>query len=291
MEEEAPTSPPTNAADATAEAEASEAAWKEDAAAQARRWLLEVSVATLCTSSAQRGIEDYPFGSVVPFALTASGCPIVLIAEIAAHTANLKRDPRASLFVRQEGLDGDPQAGWRLTVMGKMERLVGPGLNKTRPEDVRLSAEALEDIEARYHERVPAAKRYQQTHGFFFWRMSAPVRVRYIAGFGKITWLDGASITRDPLGELAASVPHAIAHMNEDHAYNLKEMCAGLYGISPETAAMVGLDRAGFQVRTTGPDRLLHFSFGREISPGDLRVAVIDVLKRARAAREARLAL
>ena len=109
--------------------QAAEAAWKDDAAATARGWLLQVSAGTLCTSSAQRGIEGYPFGSVVPFALTAEGLPYVLIADIAAHTANLRRDPRASLFVRQpeREVEGDPQSGWRVTVLGEMQRLLGPG--------------------------------------------------------------------------------------------------------------------------------------------------------------------
>jgi putative heme iron utilization protein len=273
----------------TDETQATEAASRDNPAELARSWLLSTHVATLCTTSVQRGIEGYPFGSVVPFALCADGRPFVLTAEIAAHTANLRRDPRAALFVRQPDAVGDapeladPQAGWRLTVQGPLERLVGPG-EARREGDVEVSAAEMDDLWARYLERVPAAASYRETHDFWFWRMASVVRGRYIAGFGKICWIDGAELVRDPGGAgLAQAAAGAVAHMNDDHRENMREMCAGLYGFSPEDAEMVGVDRAGFQVRTRGPERLLQFSFGREISAADLRRAVIDVLARARA--------
>lgn len=251
---------------------ASREAAKGDPAADARRWLLEATSATLCTLSAKPEVEGWPFGSIVPFALTARGEPVILIARIAAHTANLRRDPRASLFVHEPGREGDPQAGWRATVMGRMEPL--------SPND----HDELEEIHARYRERVPATDSYLETHGFDYWRMSSVEKVRYIAGFGSITWLAGDAILREPKGAGIADVEAgAVAHMNDDHGHNLVEMCEGLYGFSPDEARMVSLDRAGFLVRTRGPDRLLHFSFGREIGADEVRPAVIEVLKRARA--------
>ena len=73
--------------------------------------------------------------------------------------------------------------------------------------------------------------------------------------------------------------------MNADHGSSLSELCDGLYGFRPEHAAMVKLDRAGFLVRTRSPDRLVHFSFGREIDARSLRSEVIAVLERARSRR------
>ena len=46
--------------------------------------------------------------------------------------------------------------------------------------------------------RVPAVDRYDETHGFAFWRMSEIDKVRYIAGFGKICWIDGAQLLTQP---------------------------------------------------------------------------------------------
>lgn len=252
--------------------EAAAAAEREDPAADARRWLIEEQAGTLCTTMARSGMSGFPYGSVVPYALTPEGRPFILIANIATHTANLRFDPRGALFVRQPGLAGDPQKGWRITVMGFWEPV--PADDPAQPE-----------LAARYAERIPASESYLEMHDFAFWRMRAIQHVRYIGGFGKITWIPGDRCERDPLGAgLRSAAPGAVAHMNEDHAHNLVEMVRGQTGQAPASAEMVGLDRAGFLVRTSGPDGLVYFSFGREIDADSLRVAVIDVLARCRAA-------
>lgn len=266
--------------------EAAKVAEDGGARADARRWLLEVESGTLCTLSVKRELEGFPFGSVVPFALTAEGQPIIYVANMAAHTSNLRRDPRASLFVQQPDVDGDPQAGWRLTLMGRFERIVpasqGSGLESEDGVAI-VDAAALEEIDARYRARVPQTEGYRTTHDFHYWRMSTVEKVRYIAGFGRITWLDGSVVKGDADEAGVEKVrAGAVAHMNEDHAHNLLEMCEGLYGLRPASARMSSLEQDGFFVRTEGPDRLLFFPFGRDVRGSDVRLAVIDVLKRAR---------
>jgi heme iron utilization protein len=258
---------------------AAAAAQRDTPAALSRRWLLESTDGTLCTVSAKAGLEGYPFGSVVPYALDERGRPVLLLANIAAHTANLRKDPRASLFVRQPRLEGDPQKGWRLTLMGTLRRLV---INDD--EGQRVTEEEHAHVHARYAERVPEVVEYQRTHGFDYWRFEEMVKVRYIAGFGKICWLEGDDLLRLPL---SAEVAGVVLHMNDDHVENMREMCLGLYGLEAERVEMTRLDSAGFFLRTEGPDRLLRFSFGREVDAAELRPAVIDVLRRARQALEA----
>lgn len=260
----------------------------EDPAANARQWLIENKVATLCTRSTREELAGYPFGSVVPYALTADGRPVIYIASIAAHTANLRTDQRASLFVRQPDTEGDPQNGWRLTVMGKMKKLTASeedvrGLDAHLVE--RVTPDVLASVHARYIEMTPWARDYGLTHGFAYWIMSEIEAVRYIAGFGKICWLGGSDILQDAMaGGLDKASEAAVAHMNEDHRDNMVEMVEGHYGFTPASAIMTGLDRLGFFIETTGPDQLLHFSFGRAIDASSLRPAVIEVLKKARAA-------
>jgi putative heme iron utilization protein len=248
---------------------AREAAREEDPAGDARRWLLETLAGTLCTTSVKRGLEGYPFGSVVPFALTPDGRPFIFTATIATHTANLRKDPRGSLFVRQPNLEGDPQKGWRITVMGRWQQI-----DRSDPD--------WEALHARYTERVPFADGYDQTHDFSYWRMEHVDKVRYIGGFGKICWIEGDEILRDPT---LPGAQRAIDHMNEDHVENMLEMCRGLYDLAPEDARMTAVTRDGFLVRTRGPERLLYFPFGREVDGAGLRVAVVDVLRRARDAQ------
>ncbi|MEN0064213.1 MAG: pyridoxamine 5'-phosphate oxidase family protein [Myxococcota bacterium] len=247
------------------------AAERDQPAVNTRKWLLNTYSGTLCTLAIHREVDGFPFGSVVPFALDAQGRPFILTANIAAHTANLRRDPRASLMVQQPGIDGDPQAGWRITLMGRWA-----AVSSDDPE--------LPHLHARYQQRVPKAERYLETHDFAFWRMEAIRKVRYIAGFGKICWFDGARLLASSDPALEASAPGAIEHMNDDHAHNLQEMCHGLYGIEPDHVEMTALHRDGFFVRTEAPSRTLFFPFTDDVGPGSVRPAVIDVLTRARRA-------
>ncbi len=253
-------------------------------ASLARRWLLQSTSGTLCTLSTATGLQGWPFGSIVPFALDELGRPVVLIAEIAEHTRNAELDSRVSLFVSEPNRSGDPQSGWRLNLAGHLTRLHAAHEQPRRQaaRDEVVGDEQLARLRARYIERVPAAASYAVEHDFFVWRLDIE-RVRNIAGFGRIHWVDGGDMRRDPDGEgVAAAKAGAIEHMNADHAASMIEMTTGLAGFTPTTATMVELDRTGMFVQTTGPDRLLHFSFGAEIAADDIRHAVVDVLKRAR---------
>ncbi|MEO1369170.1 MAG: DUF2470 domain-containing protein [Acidobacteriota bacterium] len=251
---------------------AARAALADDPAALTRSWLLTTTSATLCTTAVHREVAGFPFGSVVPFALDQTGRPVILTATIATHTANLRQDPRGSLLVRQPGLEGDPQTGWRVTLMGTWA-------------PVSWDHPDVPEIAVRYRERVPAADGYRKTHDFAFWRMEEIRKVRYIAGFGKICWFDGAQLVHGPDPALSAAADAAVAHMNDDHPHNLHEMVEGLHGVTAERVEMTGLARDGFFVRTEQPDHTLFFPFHRDIDASTLRVAVIDVLKRARDAR------
>ena len=126
----------------------------------------------LATISAHASIEGFPFGSVVPYALDGAGRPLLFLSDIAQHTRNLMADPRASLLVRGEA-DGDAQATWRVTLVGRMEQ-----------------HESAEDL-ARYVAVVPDAESYRETHGFALWRMEIE-RIRFIGGFGNIHWVEPA---------------------------------------------------------------------------------------------------
>ncbi len=255
-----------------------------DPAGDVRRWLLETHNATLCTLSVKRKLNGFPFGSVVPYAVDAQGRPFILIADIAAHTANLKKDTRGTLFINDPHASGDPQGSWRVSLMGCFKRILPQGSDSRHLKSAKVIDEnEYADLHARYLERVPAADAYVKQHNFDYWRMEDVLKARYIAGFGRICWINGEDILRDPLGGgLAHAADGAVEHMNEDHANNMVEMCTGLYGFTPETAKMISLDATGFQIETTQPNRHVFFSFGKEIDAQTLRIAVIDVLKRAR---------
>ncbi len=62
-------------------------------------------------------VAGVPFGSVVPFGLDADDRVVIVVSDLAVHARNLRQDGRASFVVAEPG--GDPQRGWRLTVLGR----------------------------------------------------------------------------------------------------------------------------------------------------------------------------
>src|SRR6202022_900651 len=83
-------------------------------------------------STPSRKQPEFPFGSLMPFALDSTGRPIFLISNMAMHTQNLKTDPRCSLFVAQSTADGDPLGAARATLIGSAEPVKGDELGSVR---------------------------------------------------------------------------------------------------------------------------------------------------------------
>jgi heme iron utilization protein len=150
-----------------------------DAAIRAARALLATeSVGVLSTLSVRPHCAGFPYGSVTPYALSAEGAPLLLLSRLAAHTKNLAADPRASLFVGDRSAAEDPQAGARISLLGR----VSP-----------LPAADHPDARARYLAAWPRAADYLALGDFSFWRLEIE-EARLIAGFGEIRWLDGADL-------------------------------------------------------------------------------------------------
>jgi putative heme iron utilization protein len=149
----------------------------ERAAAAARALLASESVGLLSTLSIRR--PGTPYGSVAPYALSAAGAPLLLLSGLAAHTHNLRGDPRAGLFVGDHSAAADPQAGARLSMMGR---------------GVPVVADDLPDARARYLARWPRAAQTLALADFSFWRFELD-EARFIAGFGDIRWLPASALT------------------------------------------------------------------------------------------------
>jgi putative heme iron utilization protein len=148
-----------------------------EAAANAARGLLRTERhGVLATLSRRR--EGWPFASLAPYALSAAGEPLLLLSDLAEHTRNLVVDPRASLFVRDSSaMAHDPQAGARLTLLGRVEPVDDPA-----------------DAQQRYVARHPSAAEYLGLSDFRFFVLRV-TEARYIGGFGDMGWIDGASLS------------------------------------------------------------------------------------------------
>ncbi|HVL04751.1 MAG TPA: DUF2470 domain-containing protein [Acidimicrobiales bacterium] len=181
----------------------------------------------------------YPYGSVATYGLDERGSPIFFVSLMAEHTQNALRDARASLLVTEPVADGaDPLAGGRATLMGRLDRLEG---------DARPGAQA------RYLAANPTAEYYIGFGDFVFLRL-AVAAIRYVGGYGRMSWVDAgayAGAEPDPLAPAAAAI---IGHMNADHAEAQVLYCRHLAGRPDTTSAtMSAVDRYGFEMIAEGP--------------------------------------
>lgn len=221
------------------------------------------------TASASLGTLDAdggPFTSLVTVATTPEGEPVLLLSDLAAHTRNLKRDPRASLLlVAPGGEGGDPLAGARLTLTGTLARDDDPVLRR------------------RFLARHEEATGYAGFADFGFYRFM-PRAGHLVAGFGRIVDLAREDILTDIAGlnELVVAEESAVAHMNADQKDALRLYATVLLGLPDGDWVATGADPDGLDLRA-GPLRgRLEFPEG-VTTPGDLRRALVDLAKKARA--------
>jgi putative heme iron utilization protein len=123
----------------------------------------------LATHSKQ--IAGYPFATVLPFVADDQHCPVFLVSSLAEHTKNLVADPRASFLITEPGAQS-VLTGARLTLVGDAGRF-----------------DATPALVARYLRYQPDAEQYLELGGFSFFRF-VPKRVRLVAGFGHMGWIE-----------------------------------------------------------------------------------------------------
>ncbi|WP_296256593.1 MULTISPECIES: HugZ family protein [unclassified Pseudomonas] len=195
---------------------------------QARALLLKEYRGVLSTHS--KSMPGYPFGSVVPYCLDEQGRPLILISRIAQHTHNLQLDPKCSMIVGEREAE-DVQSVGRVTVMAEAEKVT----------DIA----AIEAAAQRYYRYFPESASYHSAHDFDFWVL-APVRYRYIGGFGAIHWLDDVALANPFAGAVETSM---VEHMNADHVRAIGHYVelAGLPKTEP--AVLVGIDSEGMHLR------------------------------------------
>ena len=144
-------------------------------------------------------------------------------------------------------------------------------------------------------ESAAARDEYRRVHvdafyaGFADFRVYRlePTAVRYVGGFGRMSWVAAADYrgaAPDPLRSHAEGI---LQHMNDDHADALLAFCRVLAGRAEVTAArMVGVDRYGFDVLASAPEatpRAMRFGFDTPVDSSDaVRLAMIDLVRRTR---------
>lgn len=176
----------------------------------------------LCTLS--KKLDGAPFGSIAPYLVDHDGSLIIHISELAEHTKNLEHDARVSLITHNQN-DPHIQMQGRVTLNGYAHRL---------PDRQH----------AQYLRHFPEAQELVKLD-FYFYRIT-PIAIRYIAGPGRVHWID--------MKDYAATQAQAFAkHEMEsiDWINHQAELGALLdqHGINAPEAKVFALDCDGINVR------------------------------------------
>jgi len=227
---------------------------------EAQQFLFSSRHGILSTHSAKHA--GYPYGSVVPYVTDQDGMPTILISTLAEHTKNIIENPLVSLIAFDH--ESDLQANARLTLLAK-----------AKPEDKQNAL-----LRKRYLRYLPQAAQYFEMHDFSFYTLQI-THARYIAGFGKMGWIEGEDFQL-PSNLLFTEESSILEHMNQDHTENLKAYCQHFHGITPTSVDMIGIDCLGFDVRIDDA-QALRFNFENAISNAkEARIALVDMAKQCR---------
>lgn len=214
------------------------------------------------------GEDGHPFTSLVTVATSISGEPVLLLSQLAVHTANLLRDPRASLLlVAPGGEGGDPLAGARLTMIGQV----------VPDDDPRLAK--------RFLARHPEARGYSGFKDFGFYRMAVG-SAHLVAGFGRIVGFPAADLLVDAPPALADGEAGAVDHMNADHADAVQLYATRLLGLADGPWRLTGVDSLGLDLlcdRAGHPAQTARLDFPDAVDgPGGLRRTLVALVGQAR---------
>jgi heme iron utilization protein len=220
-----------------------------------------------CTRVALGTLEETgaPYVSLAMVALDHDAAPLLFLSDLADHSRNVKRDPRISLLFDGTLDAAVPLAGERATVQGKVERT----------DDARLLA--------RYVAHHPDAAAYAGFRDFHLYRVSIE-RAHLVAGFGRIHWVDGGSVSLDAaaVGSLPEDESAIVAHMNDDHADAIQLYANRLLGRAGEAWRIVGIDADGCDLRQGSETARLPFDSLARDAPG-ARAELVTMVRKARA--------
>ncbi len=144
---------------------------RQQALLEAKQLLANAKMAVLSTHS--NTLPGFPFGSTVQFFANTKGQVYLFISDIAQHAKNLTHDNKLSLTVFEQQDSEDPQMS-RLTLVA---------------EATKFARDDSEDLIDQFVEHFPSSEQYKDLTDFHIWELNM-VRARFIAGFGKIFWLE-----------------------------------------------------------------------------------------------------
>jgi len=121
--------------------------------------------------------SGYPFGSITPYIISEQGDIAIFISHLAEHTHNIEANPKVSLTIFDPTDAKNPSAGTRITCLAKAEQ--------AKEEKV---------LRENYLIQFPDMAMTLDLPGFHFYLLKI-TKIRLVAGFGKVKWLDAKKLT------------------------------------------------------------------------------------------------
>jgi len=151
-------------------------------AGEARKLAVSARFGALATIA--REPAGFPYGSLVALIVDGAGRPIFLLSRLAEHTQNLIASPDASVLLFEAGdPTQNPLEKGRVTLLGPCSP---------------VPAEDVASCRAAFLAAHPDASTYVAFADFSFYRLE-PQSVRYIAGFGRMSWVDARAYLAEPV--------------------------------------------------------------------------------------------
>ena len=134
--------------------------------------------------------DGSPEASYAPL-LWHDGAAFLFLSELASHTRNLRRHPALGLLLLEPAAASNPFARRRISLQGRAERVA---------RDAALHARVLDEFRRRFGKVMDLLEPLPDFHLF----RVAPLRGRYIRGFGQAYELTGAGVDEPrPIGPSA----------------------------------------------------------------------------------------
>jgi heme iron utilization protein len=226
-------------------------------------------------STITRDPAGFPFGSLVTIAVDNRGRPLLLLSQLAEHTQNLNHDANASILIADKvPPESSPLRHGRVTLLGPCRSVPDP--ERDEANTIFLAAH-------------PDAAQYASFKDFSYYRLE-PIALRYVGGFGRMSWVSVDEYVAAEPDPLAPHVNGILEHMNTDHADAVLTYARAFAGIMDSgSARMTGVDRYGFDltIDTPGGGTNARIAFDTPVrTTEEVRIALVKLVKAARKALE-----
>jgi hypothetical protein len=185
------------------------------------------------------------------------------MSDLSEHARNIAVDPRLSLLIDGTAGRVDPLTGPRVSLLGRAEKTADPRLK------------------ARFVARHPSASLYADFADFHLYRVTV-TRAHFVAGFGRIHWIDAADLMPAVEGanKLANEESALIERLLEAHADLADRLARQATGRAASGWRITGIDPEGIDLRRKGA--VARIDFAAPAVDGDSAMqAVEELLKKS----------